>query len=90
MSFNPGPSKQGQEVIFSRKVNKDFHPPLTFNNNIVYQTTSQEHVVIILDNRLSFEEYLRLVTIVTIGLLRKLQCLIPRSALLSRQLHVQS
>ena len=30
MSFNPGPSKQGQEVIFSRKVNKDFHPPLTF------------------------------------------------------------
>ena len=30
MSFNPGPSKQGQEVIFSRKVNKDFHLPLTF------------------------------------------------------------
>ena len=30
MSFNPGPSKQGQEVIFSRKVNKDSHPPLTF------------------------------------------------------------
>ena len=30
MSFNPGPRKQGQEVIFSRKVNKDSHPPLTF------------------------------------------------------------
>ena len=30
MSFNPDPSKQGQEVIFSRKVNKDPHPPLTF------------------------------------------------------------
>ena len=30
MCFNPDPSKQGQEVIFSRKVNKDPHPPLTF------------------------------------------------------------
>ena len=30
MSFNPGPSKQCQEVIFGRKVNKDSHPPLTF------------------------------------------------------------
>ena len=30
MSFNPDHSKQGQEVIFSRKVNKDPHPPLTF------------------------------------------------------------
>ena len=30
MSFNPNHSKQGQEVIFSRKVNKDPHPLLTF------------------------------------------------------------
>ena len=30
ISFNPDPSKQGQEVIFSRKVNKGPHPPLTF------------------------------------------------------------
>ena len=27
MSFNPDPSKQVHEVIFSRKVNKDSHPP---------------------------------------------------------------
>ena len=30
MSFNPDHSKQCQEVIFSREVNKDSHPPLTF------------------------------------------------------------
>ena len=30
MSFNPDHSKQGQEVIFSRKVNKDPHLPLTY------------------------------------------------------------
>ena len=40
---------------------------------------------IVLDSRLSFEEHLRLVSgkiNKTIGLLRKLQCLIPRSSLL--------
>ena len=32
MIFNPNHSKQAQEVIFSRKVNKDPHSPLTFND----------------------------------------------------------
>ena len=30
MSFNPDPSKQAQEVIFSREVNKDSQPPFDF------------------------------------------------------------
>ena len=34
MIFNPDHTKQGQEVIFSRKVNKDPHPPLTFTKVI--------------------------------------------------------
>ena len=66
---------QAQEVIFSRKVNKDSQPPLTFNNSIVYQATSQKHLGIILHNRLSFKEHLGLVsskTNRTISLLRKL------------------
>ena len=86
MSFNPDFRKQAIQVIFSRKVNKDSHPPLTFNNSIVYQATSQKHLGIILENRLSFEEHLRLVFSKinrAIGLLRKLRCLIPRSALLT-------
>ena len=60
----------------------DPNPPLTFNSNTVYQATSQKHLRIIFDNRLSFEEHQRLVFSKinrTIGLLRKLQCLIPRS-----------
>ena len=86
MSFNPDPSKQAQEVIFSSKVNTESHSPLTFNNNIVYEAKSQKHLGIILDNRLSSEGHLRLVFSKinrTIGLLRKLQCLIPGSALLT-------
>ena len=29
MSFNPDPGKQSQEVIFSRKTKKEYHPPVT-------------------------------------------------------------
>ena len=86
MRFNPDPTKQAVEVIFSRKVNKDSHPTLTFNNSIVYQAMSQKHLGTLLDNRLSFQEHLRLVFSKinrTIGLLHKLQCLIPGSALLT-------
>ena len=86
MSFNPDPSKQAEDIIFSRKVDKGSHTSLTFSNIIVYQTTSQKHLGITLDNRLSFEEHLRLVlskTSKTIGLLCKLHCLIARSALLT-------
>ena len=32
MSFNPDPSKQAQEVIFTRKVKKVVYPPILFNN----------------------------------------------------------
>ena len=37
MSFNPDPSKQAQEVIFSRKINNVHHPPLLFNNSTIQQ-----------------------------------------------------
>ena len=53
---------------------------------MLYQATSQKHLHIILDNRLSFEEHLRLVfnkISKPIGLLCKLQCVIPRSTLLT-------
>ena len=30
MSFNPNPIKQTQEVIFTRKISKEDHPPLVF------------------------------------------------------------
>ena len=30
MSFNPGPSKQAQEVVFSQKQKNTSHPPLFF------------------------------------------------------------
>ena len=56
------------------------------SSSTVYQATSYKHLGIIFVNRLSFEEHLRLVFSKinrTIGLLRKLQCLIRRSTLLT-------
>ena len=78
MSFNPDPYKQAQEVIC--------HPPLCFNNNNVSQASSQKHLGLTLDNRLTFDEHLTNVSnkiSKTIGLLRKLQNILPRPALLT-------
>ena len=36
MLFNPDLNKQGQEVIFSRKLNKSFHPKIFFNDAPVF------------------------------------------------------
>ena len=86
MSFNPDPSKQAQEVIFSRKTKKEYHPPLTFNNNNVLETNSQKYLGVVLDNHLSFEDHLKMIlnkVNKTIGLLCKLQNILPRSALLT-------
>ena len=75
MSFNPDPSKQVQEIIFSRKTKKISHPSLRFNNSIVSQSPHQKHLGINLDARLTFEEHLKVITTKvnkTVGLLRKL------------------
>ena len=52
MSFNPDPSKQVQEIIFSRKTKKICHPSLHFNNSIVSQSPYQKHLGMFLDARL--------------------------------------
>ena len=42
LSFNPDPSNQAQEVIFSRKLQKSIHPTLSFNNNTVTPETFRD------------------------------------------------
>ena len=86
MNFNPDPNKQAQEVIFSRKLKKVCHPPLRVNNNNVSQALSQKHLRLTLDNRLTFDKHSTNVSnkrSKTIGFLRKLQNILPRSALLT-------
>ena len=81
MSFNPDPSKKAQEVIFSRKVNNVLHPPLTFSNIDVGQISSQKHLGMFLDFKLSFNEHLETAFAKVnrdIAILRKLQTVLPR------------
>ena len=61
MSLNPDPSKQAQELIFSRKTKKEYHPPLAFNNDNVSETNSQKRLGVVLDNHLSFEDHLKMI-----------------------------
>ena len=83
MRFNPDPSKQVQEVIFSLKIKKPSHPVLSFNNNQVIQNPYQNHLGLFLDETLISDEHLRYIANkvnASIGLLRKLQkCLSRRS-----------
>ena len=74
LSFSTDPSKQAQQVIFSRKSKRPTNPPLVFNNNDS-QTFSQKHLGVILDFRLTFEDHLNNVLAkvnIAVGLLRKL------------------
>ena len=83
MSFNTDPNKQTQELILSRKINREDHPPLVFNNNNLSEANSQKHLGIALGNSLSFAEHLKVmlskVNEITVGLLRKLHNILPRS-----------
>ena len=86
MSFIHDPNKQAQEVIFTTKSKNMRHLPLIFNKSKVFQSTTQKHLGLILDNRLSFEEYLTAMGAKvsrTIALLRKLQHVLPRQALIT-------
>ena len=59
MSLNPDPTKQTQEILFSRKISQRNHPDLFLNNNIVKVTTFHKHLGMIFDSKLRFDENVR-------------------------------
>ena len=86
INFNTDPSKQGREVLFSRKLQKLSHPKLFFNNADVSQTNSQKYLEVVLDSKLTFQDHPDIVfTKVrkTIGLLHKVNSIIPRAGLVT-------
>ena len=86
MIFNPDPSKQAQELLFSRKTSSKPYPSLSFNDNPIHQVQLQKHLGLFLDAKLGFDEHIRCILVKTrkiIGMIRKLQPAIPRTALLT-------
>ena len=59
MSFNPDPTKQAQEIIFSRKTSQRNQPGLMFNNSIVNVTSIHKHLDMIFYSKLNFDEQLK-------------------------------
>ena len=49
MNFNSDPSKQAQELLFSRKTCSIPYPSLNFNENLVHQVHLQKHLGLFLD-----------------------------------------
>ena len=82
MRFDPDIKKQGQEVIFSQKLQKSNYlslPPL------VTQSEIKKHLRKFLDSELDFKEHIQNVlkkVSKTIGLLLKLQRILPRPPLI--------
>ena len=54
MSFNPDPSKQAIEVLFSQKKEIGHHEPLYFNGAIVARENTHKHLGLTLDSKLTF------------------------------------
>ena len=84
MNFNLDTTKQAQEVIFSRKVKKKQFILHTIHASVA-RTSPQKHLGIILDNRLKFDDHIKMVLrkiSKTIGLLRKLHNFLPSAALI--------
>ena len=75
MVFNPDPTKQAQEVIFSRKSHSPKHSDLCFNSLVVEKVKTQKHLGLKLDKKLNFKEHLKdkfAIVNKGIGMLKKL------------------
>ena len=85
-SFKLNPSKQAQEVIFSRKYTKEDHPLIYSNDIPVTQTTVQKHIGMYLDEKLNYNTHIKekLSKVYKgIGLLRNVSNKLPRQALVT-------
>ena len=58
MEFNPDPTKQATEVLFSCKKSSPNHPQLILDGLAIAKVNDQKHLGLILDSRLSFEKHL--------------------------------
>ena len=86
MSFNPDPSKQATEIVFSKKQSNTQLPALTFNDNILTPSDSHKHLGMILDSKLNFKKHLSEKISKAnkgIGIIRRLYKFLPRASLVN-------
>ena len=84
LEFNPDPSKQATEMLFSCKKRSPAHPPLLFNGSVVANVKEQKHLGLILEPNLSFDKHLHQKMSKAkknIGILRHMSNFLPLSTL---------
>ena len=86
MSYSPYPTKQVQDVIFSKKATKKIDPKNVFEKILVSKVNSEKHPGLHFDSKLSFD--INIKTMLTkvnraIGLLRKFQQVLPIPSLIT-------
>ena len=85
MVFNPNLTKQAQEVIFSRKTVKPFHPQVFFSEVPVQRSVSQKHLGLHLHQKLDFSKFNKKTSKAQKGIsvIKKRDDILPRNALLT-------
>ena len=58
LEFNPDPTEQATEVLFSCKKFNPNHPHIMFNGTVVAKMNEQKHLGLILDSNLSFKKHI--------------------------------
>ena len=84
MEFNPDPTKQATEVLFSCKKSSPSPPRLIFNGIAVAKVNDQRHLGLILDSRLSFEKHINekiMKSKKNVGILKHLSKFLPLKTL---------
>ena len=83
MEFNPDPTKQASEVLFSCKKSSPNHPQLISNGTVVAKINEQKHLGLIHDSNLFFEKHLNekmMKAKKIVGILKHLsKCLPPKT-----------
>ena len=94
MSFNPEPSKQAVQLIFSRKRDQLAHPEIYFNDIQVSSVDEHKHLGLILDEKLTFSSHIKELLGKAnkgIGMIKLLSRYLPRPSLDQiYKLHVRS
>ena len=86
MMFNADITKQAQEVIFSRKTVKPFHPQVFFNEVPIERSVSQKDLGLHLDQKLDFSKHINEKISEAqkgISVIKKLYNILPRNVLLT-------
>ena len=84
LEFNPGPTKQSTEVLFSCKKSSPHHPLIMFNGTVVAKMIEQNHLGLILDSNLSFRKHINEKIIKAkknLGIIKHLSIFLPRKTL---------